>query len=84
MITVYNRSTGQPVQVAHPIDAKDYVAGGGYSWYDPNPKPEMNVKRMAAAPAPVEISIPAEEKADVVEPEVKVDKPVIPKRIIRK
>ena len=83
MITVYKKSTGQPVFVAHPIDAKEYVAGGAYTLTDPTIKPEMPV-RSVAKPAKiptVEDKKPVDRELDVVEPE---GKPVIPKRIIRK
>jgi len=99
MITVYKKSTGQPVFVAHPIDAKEYVAGGAYTLTDPTIKPEMPV-RSVAKPTKIPTvedkkpaNIPTVEELDVVEPEgkmdgysipVKIDKPVIPKRIIRK
>ena len=99
MITVYKKSTGQPVFVAHPIDAKEYVAGGAYCLDDPTKKPEMPV-RSVAKPTKIPTvedkkpaNVPVVEELDVVEPEgkmdgysipVKIDKPVIPKRIIRK
>lgn len=99
MVTVYKKSTGQPVLVAHLIDAKEYVRGGAYSWDNPTIKPEMPV-RSVAKPTVIptvedkkSAKIPIVEELDVVEPEdkmdgysipVKIDKPVIPKRIIRK
>ena len=90
MVTVYKKSTGEPVLVAHLIDAKEYVAGGAYSWSAPAKKPEMPIKS-EAKPAKIptvedkkpiiEKAIESKKPVDVVKPE---GKPIIPKRIIRK
>ena len=83
MVTVYRKDTGKAVEVIHAIDAKEYVAGGAYTWDDPTKKPVMPIKSEAKPTKipTVEDKKPVEEKLDVVESK---DEPVIPKRIIRK
>ena len=84
MITLYNKSTGKPVSVAHKIDAREYVAGGAYCWDDPTKKPEMPIKS-EAKPAKIPTIEDKELVEDIAVMEVKPKgKPIIPKRIIRK
>jgi len=94
MPTVYNKATGKAVEVIHAIDAKEYVAGGAYSWTDPGKKPVMPIKS-EAKPAvipkvedkkPVEVK-PIVKKAieDVEKPKPYTRKAIEPiKKIVRK
>ena len=86
MPTVYNKATGKAVQVIHPIDAKEYVAGGAYSWEDLTRKPELPIKS-EAKPAVIP---KVEDKKPVVEKAIEVSKPILRKttepikKIVRK
>lgn len=63
MVTVYNKATGKPVEVVHPIDAKSYVAGGAYTRDNPNKKPTMPAKS-EAKPAKIPV-VEREEEPDI-------------------
>ena len=89
MPTVYHKATGKAVEVVHPIDAKEYVAGGAYSWTDPTKKSIMPIKSEAkpAVIPTVEDKKPVVEKAieDVEIPKPFVRKAAEPiKKIVRK
>ena len=63
MVTVYNRATGKPVEVVHPIDAKSYVAGGAYTYSNPNIKPAESKAK------PTKIPVIEKEEPIIVEKE---------------
>jgi len=71
MPIVYKKSTGEAVTVVHAVDAKEYVAGGAYSWADPTKKPELPAKSEAK---PAVIPTVADKKP-VVAPMVVEEKP---------
>ena len=72
MITLYRKSSGQPVNVIHAVDAKEYLAGGAYVLNDPTKKPELPAKS-EAKPAVIPT---AEDKKPVPTPVVK-EEPVV-------
>ena len=78
MTTLYDKK-GAAHEVAHAIDVKDYLRGGGYSLTDPAKKPEMPAKS-EAKPAVIPV---VENKKPVVE-EVIVEEVIVPKPIIKK
>ena len=83
MPIVYKKSTGEAVTVVHAVDAKSYVKGGGYTWTNPNVKPELPAKS-EAKPAVIPT---VEDKKPVVAPMVVEEKPVAkedPKPLFRK
>jgi hypothetical protein len=43
MTIIYNKATGKAVDVVHPIDVKEYIAGGGFMYENPAAKPEIPV-----------------------------------------
>ena len=93
MPTVYHKATGKAVNVTHPIDAKEYVAGGAYVWEDLTKKPELPAKS-EAKPAVIptvedkEPIVAKEEPTAKEEPKPSIRKPIVaPKkssRIVKK
>jgi len=88
MVTVYSVTTGQPVEVTHAVDARDYVLGGAYTYTkpvekkpEPIPAPKATVEPKKEEPKvePVKEAIVAETKDAAAEPIRKINP-----RLIRK
>jgi len=79
MTTIYNKATGKPVEVAHAIDLKEYIAGGAFTYEKPVEKPVVPKAKPAVIPTvadkkPVAVPTPIAKK-----PERKISPKIIRK-----
>jgi len=78
MITVYNTNTGVPINLVHPIDAKEAIGSGQYTYNKPvEPKAEP---KKGVAPKSVVVEKPVV-KEEVIPEEVKKEVVIEPKPV---
>ena len=69
MITVYNTTTGESMDLVHPIDAKEAVKSGHYTYSTPGPKKAVVEPKKVATPKPAVIEKPVVKEEELPEEE---------------